>query len=307
MAAFSPFDAALEGFRITREHPRALLSWTVLALAASVVSVLVVAGLPDARAAIEALRSEQMPDLVAIERGLGALILLAALSLAVQCMTAAAVYRIMLRPEDARLGYLRLGGDEARLLALTFIYVFIAVGLIFLAALFVGLTAAATYRAGLAVPAGTAAYVFALGLLVYVAVRLSLAPVITFAEHRLAVFDSWRLTRGQFWRLLGTYILALCCIVVVVLLALIIFLAVVAAFVVGGGGELAEVSRMITPDDTSLASYLSVPVILYTVFSALLGALYYAVVFSPAVVAYQALVDRASDFDPGPDDLADGG
>ena len=49
-----------------------------------------------------------------------------------------------------------------------------------------------------------------------------------FAEHRLAIFDSWRLTKGQFWKLAGAYILAICGIIAMSLLVLVIFAAAVA-------------------------------------------------------------------------------
>ena len=38
--------------------------------------------------------------------------------------------------------------------------------------------------------------------------RFSLAGVMTSAERRQRVSDSWRLTKGRFWRLLGCYGLA---------------------------------------------------------------------------------------------------
>ena len=54
-----------------------------------------------------------------------------------------------------------------------------------------------------------------LGVAVFVVVRLSLAPVATFAERRLVVFESWSLTRGHFWQLFAAYALAVACIVTI--------------------------------------------------------------------------------------------
>jgi hypothetical protein len=47
---------------------------------------------------------------------------------------------------------------------------------------------------------------FALGLL-YVAVRISLAPAATVARRRISVFDTWALTKGQVWPLLAATLL----------------------------------------------------------------------------------------------------
>ena len=47
------------------------------------------------------------------------------------------------------------------------------------------------------------------GAAIYVGVRLSLAGPATCAEGRLVVFESWTMTHGHFWRLLGAYVLAI--------------------------------------------------------------------------------------------------
>ena len=45
-----------------------------------------------------------------------------------------------------------------------------------------------------------------IGIVVWV--RLSLAAPATCAQGRLIVLQSWSMTKGQFWRLLGSYVLA---------------------------------------------------------------------------------------------------
>ena len=62
----------------------------------------------------------------------------------------------------------------------------------------------------------------ALGLMVWLAVRWSLAVPITLAERRMAFFDSFRLTRGRFWPLLGMAILAGIMAMVIGLLSLVV-------------------------------------------------------------------------------------
>ena len=289
MTAFSATDAALEGFRITRERPKVVLVWAVFAFLVSICSaVYLIAIGQDARAVIEASSAEQPADLATFGKAMGDLLPMMVMGLAVQCVMAGAVYRILLRPEDKGFAYLKLGMDEARLAALTFIYVLLASVTMFVVVLAAALIAMIASAAGqnVALLVAVATEIFFLGLLFYVGVRLSLAPAITFAERRIALFDSWKLTHGQFWRLTGAYALAICGIVVIALLVVTIFSALVAVAV---GGDLQAVGKMFSPDQSSLATYFSPVMILYLLVAGWLSALYYAVIIAPAAVAYRAL------------------
>ncbi|WP_374577255.1 hypothetical protein [Phenylobacterium sp.] len=289
MTAFSATDAALEGFRITRERPKVVLIWAVFAFLVSICSaVYLIAIGQDARAVLEASSAEQPADLATFGKAMGDLLPMMVMGLAVQCVMAGAVYRILLRPEEKGFAYLKLGMDEARLAALTFIYVLLASVTMFVVVLAAALIAMIASAAGqnVALLVAVATEIFFLGLLFYVGVRLSLAPAITFAERRIALFDSWKLTHGQFWRLTGAYALAICGIVVIAMLVVTIFSALVAVAV---GGDLQAVGKMFAPDQSSLATYFSPVMILYLLVAAWLSALYYAVIIAPAAVAYRAL------------------
>jgi len=292
MSGFRPADAALEGFRITRENPKAFAIWVAATFATSVLSVVIDINLPDS--VRQGLTSISADDTMTARQFVDTLILISpvlVLGLVIQSIMAAAVYRLIFRHDDTRFGYLRLGADELRLMALSVIYVFLTIGLVVGAAAAAGIVAAVFSLAG-PTPAALAASVgvFAvLGVVVYVLVRLSLAPVATFAERRVAVFESWGLTRGYFWPLLGAYVLALACIAVIGFLILTVFMGVTGAIVVGTGGQLNDVKALIQPKDNSLSSYLSVGIIAYTLISAVFSALYNAVIASPGAVAYRAL------------------
>ncbi|HEY5411589.1 MAG TPA: hypothetical protein VIJ94_12785, partial [Caulobacteraceae bacterium] len=56
--------------------------------------------------------------------------------------------------------------------------------------------------------ADTAAVLVAIGLTIFIRIRLLLAAPMTFARKRLQIFDSWGVTRGRFWPLLGVIVLA---------------------------------------------------------------------------------------------------
>jgi hypothetical protein len=213
------------------------------------------------------------------------------LGLAVLSIMAAAVYRLIFRHEDTRFGYLRLGADELRLMGLTTIYIgltiCLVVGVSMVAAVVVALVSVVAPAAQGFM--SLAATLFSFGVVIFVLVRLSLAPVATFAERRISVFESWRLTRGHFWPLLGAYALALACIFVIGFLILVVFSGVAGAIMLVTGGQFSDVGAMLKPKSGSLRSYLSVGIIAYMLVSSVFSALYNAVIAAPGAVAYQEL------------------
>lgn len=290
---FSPADAALEGFRIARERPRVLLVWAVLNFLVSIVmAVLLVGVFGETLVELEAMSQQGADDpaqAMAMMEQLGPLYaLMIPAGLLLIAVTSAAVYRIVLRPQDDRFAYLRLGSDELRLVGLMLVYLVLAIGFTFVVTLVAGLLAAGAAALGGAAGAlvGLLLGVGTLALMIFVIVRFSLAGPMTFAEGRLRIFASWTLTRGNFWRLLGAYVLALALIVVVLLLLLIIFAATAA---VTAGGDLSQVGQVFAPDMSSVGAYFTVPMIIYLVFAAFLGAVQNAVLYAPPAVAYRAL------------------
>lgn len=292
MNQFSPSEAGLEGFRVARENRRAFGLWVLFSFAVSLLGALVTVSMPaEVRTAMETLQSDTTPDARTFLHAMIAMAPLLVFGLAIQCVMAAAVYRIILRHDDTRWGYLRLGRDELRLMALTLIYLGLAIAGLVGVTIAAALLAAIAGMGGQAVGAfvGVAAELFAIGLVIYVAVRLSLAPVITFAERRFAIFDSWPLTRGAFWRLLGAYVLALFCMIVVTIVTLVLFTALAGILVLVTGGQMEDVSRMFDPDQTSLAAYFNPLMLAYMLVGSLITALYYAVIAAPGAWVYQRL------------------
>ena len=305
MSGFSATDAALEGFRITRERPKALLAWTVFCFLVNVASVLISVNMPkEARDAMASLQTDpsQAPDMDALMSALTVLSPILAFGLAVQCVMAAAVYRIILKPADERFSYLRLGKDELRLMALTLIYVVLGVMLLAVAQLGIGIVIFIASFMGQTVMAFvfSAAELFAIGLFFYIAIRMSLAPVITFDRGRLAILESWAMTKGQFWRLLGAYVLAICCVVVVSLLAIMLFSMLAGLAVLATGGTLADLTGIFQPDETKLSSYLNPFMIAYMVVGSVFTAIYYAVIAAPGAWAYRGLTGGEGRQDDAP-------
>jgi hypothetical protein len=292
MSEFKPTEAALEGFKLARENPKAFRTWVLLNLGVSVLAVMIDVFMPAGiRHGLETLNG---PDNLTLHQFADALILAAPvliLALAVIAMMAAAVYRLIFRHADDRFGYVRLGPDEFRLMATTvlcsLLLILVVVGATVALGIVFGLLLLVAPKIGAILPllgtlviAGVAAFTF---------VRLSLAPAATFAERRVVVFESWSLTKGHFWGLLGAYALAIACIATIWILVIFICFGVTGSIVLIEGGQLSEVSSLLTATGGSLKSYLSVGVIAYGVVNSVLSALYYAVIAAPGAVAYEKL------------------
>jgi len=198
----------------------------------------------------------------------------------------AAMIRAVLRPKDDRLGYLRLSADELRQLGLGVltVVVFVAVYMAALVAagLAAGLIAAVTGGSSTALVFAMVAVV--LVLMTTMAVRLSLAPALTFDTGHINLFGSWPMTRGRFWPLLGTYALALGLVLVVYLLS---FLVIFAISAILNGGDLAN--AMARPDTSSFRAYFTPWRLAETGLTAIVSALVWPVLFTPPTSVYRRL------------------
>lgn len=123
----------------------------------------------------------------------------------------AAIFRAVLRPEDGGLMGLKLGKDE---LWQAFIDLCVSILLFIIAIPFalvvVGLGFAIFFAVGQGAGGGLAVALLAIVSLVvflWLALRFSLAGPATFATSSFQLFESWTLTKGQGWRLVGLAIL----------------------------------------------------------------------------------------------------
>ena len=288
MAEFSATDAALEGFRLTREKPRAVLVWAglmllstlafyglVLALAGEAFNTVLSAG-PDG--------GDPEGTLAALGRVAPLYALLLPLGILFYGVLYAAVYRAVLRPGEGGAGHLRLGGDELRLAA-TFAALFLlllglSLGLVVVLSLVLGGLATAGGGAGLGALLSS---LIVLGVFIFLLVRMSLALPATFAERRIVVFGSWRLTKGRFWPLLGTYLMSVILSLVVYLLAMMIYFAVAALL----GGGIAAAGSVFSPDFSDPGALFTAAMLIYLPISALVGAVTTAITVAPPAAVYR--------------------
>jgi hypothetical protein len=215
MTTFSPVEAALEGARMTRRKPLVLLAWAACYFAMLVVLGLVVAFAfgGSVRADLALLsRTNDLRELVDIvARRKGTLLPLIALAVALQSVITVAIMRAVVRPEDSRLAYMRIGREEARQFVVALVGWVVALVvtalpsavLVLIGAGLINLGAVQTNRWVEVLGAIAVA-----GLSIWFGIRLSLLSITTFAEGKLDLRRTWALTDRHFWHLLGMYFVA---------------------------------------------------------------------------------------------------
>ena len=196
MNVFSASEAALEGFRLTRERPGTIAAWSLinfvgvttiglammLSLGAPLIEYIKKGGLnsihPEELAAV---LTASWPAFFGI---------MAVVILFLSIMTAG-IFRIVLRPGEKGFAHLRLGKDELRLSAVNLML--LPMGLVFLAIVDLVGAMVATRSGNLA---GLVAAALVAAPMVWVGVRLSLA---TLPDDRTPTKADW--TRlSQRWR-----------------------------------------------------------------------------------------------------------
>lgn len=301
--AFSATDAAFEGFRLVRRNPLALVAWTLLYAVLTLTAIFSLSSMigpleawsvqAEAMEGVDAPSLDQVMTLVA---GFGAImaqiIWLLPISLVVGAMLGAAVTRGVLKPSGDPFGYLRLGMDELRVLVVTFVLgmvmtfgavlAFVALGVL------IGVAKAAG-GGGAAAIAGVAGCLAIIGLFIWLSVRLSLAVPITVAEKRFAFFDSFGVTKGRFWPLLGMAIIAIVMVMLVELLSSMVSLPL--GMVSGhqgwsfGGDQDAETVR-------AALNVANPWVIAHAIVEAIVAALTVGILYAPFAAAYIGITGR---------------
>ena len=263
MSRFSPSDAALEGFRLTRERPLAVLIWAAVRLVYGIASLLLLVGISGPavqqlaameNSAAAPTPAEVMP-LTAQLAPAGFAILI--LSLIFYSVVYTAVLRAILRPADQAFAYLRLSVEELRqfgLAAIIFALCFVYANLLGIASIV--LIQAANGLGQGALPVQILIILAVVAAFVYPAVRFSVAPAMTFADGRISLFRALPLSRGRFWSMLGAYALALVLMLVVGLLAMVIFTFAVGAvgMAQGGANALPALFGMMKSSDMSMTA-----------------------------------------------------
>ncbi|MDR3506451.1 MAG: hypothetical protein P4L64_00990 [Caulobacteraceae bacterium] len=292
-------DAALTGFRVIRERPRVLALWGLIQLVITILTATMTATLGGAALSKlqgMAFRTDADPTaMLGLARQLAPLYGLGLLmALVFYPAVYAAMNRAVLRPEDERFAYFRIGADELRQLGLMLLmivvgiggYIALVLGLVLVGAV-VGMLAATLKGAGVLVTGlmGLITLVTLIGGVIYFGVRLSLASPLTFATGKINLFGSWALTRGLFWPMFGTYALAVALSAVATLLGLAVILP-LTGILAGGFSALPEA---LTPHSNTLPELFSPARLLYLTLLAFLRALIWPLMLTPAAALYREI------------------
>ncbi|KHL26435.1 hypothetical protein PK98_08380 [Croceibacterium mercuriale] len=196
------------GVRLMREQPGTVAIWAAIHLG---VVGLGIAAMQPWTAAIVAMQRQPVDPAMPpqLPSGMfGGLFLLYLAMLILMVVAFAAVVRAVVRPTGDRFAYLRLGMDELRLFGLGVILVIAGLIAEMVAILAVVLVAGLVSLVAGHAAAAIAGVLLGLALLCgafYVQVRLSLSGALTVMRGRIAIRESWRMTRGHFWTLVGVF------------------------------------------------------------------------------------------------------
>lgn len=293
---FPATDCAFEGFRLTRRAPLAVLSWAAayavfiglmfLLVGPHFVTVLSVITEMQAQG-----QTEPSPeDVERLAQAYGVIIGWAMpLGLLFSAVISTAIARSVIRPEDSKFGYLRVGKDELRVLGASLL-----VSLIMFAVTFAGFMIVTVATAGaMALPALWLAVVLLslaiIGLLIWLSVRLSLVVPSTFAEGRIMLKPAFAMTgKKVFWPLLGMAIIAGIMAMLVGLLGSAV--AAPLSLMVGGSEQLVAMQGASVP---SLLSALGPMLAVSLVVQAVLSAAQIVIMYAPFSAAYLQLKGAA--------------
>ncbi len=279
MSRFSPSNAALEGFRLIRAHPRVMLAWSavyfggILLIGLTMMAILGPQFIALARkgqllngdpAAIGDLLAQSWP----------AFILVLAMTALLMSILAAGVMRLVLRPDEHGFAHLRVGRTELRLTAANLVCVLIyaasgIVGVVFSAG------AAQSGAVGVTITAA-----MTLAFAIWIGVRLSLLLPTVFVNGRISFAEAWAETKGRFWPFLGMIGLSVVFYVVLYVMFSLISLLVVA--ISGGEAAIQDIARL--NPITAVAAMVTL------VMQFLLQVLQIVMIYAPFAVAQREVV-----------------
>jgi hypothetical protein len=273
MNSFSASDAALEGFQVIRSQWRVVLGWCLFSLI-SFVGLVAVAFIAIAAATLAVSTREQADAAGGVVGGL----VLGLGGVSIQWVLVTALYRMTLRPQLAPgFFHLRFSKVEGRLIVLWLTLLAVFCAMVFAASILVLWLLKFSPWAGFVATLAIAA------VMIWLALRTSLAGPANFDTGRFGLADSWRLTRGRVWPLFGMALLALCLLLLIALVVFILTAVVQAA--IGGFHTFAPVSLS---DPQALAERPGAYVF-GLIAELVIAPLYLVIAQAPLAAAYQAL------------------
>jgi len=311
MASLLGVEALTTGLRLIARKPAVLLAWAAAWLLLGLLPQalpyvrlwpeVVAAYGPVFRDALAGIEPDQnSPAMIALQNHMLPYSLLQLpISLAVISILHAAVYRAVLTPEDKGFAYLRFGRSELWMMvtlaaALALLIVALAaaglIGVIVVLAIRIA-SGNSDQVTNIATFGTTLVCAIILG---WCGVRLSMALPMAFAERRFRLLESWDLTRGHGWKIIGIF----AGLVAMILLLELAFglLVLVVAMLVGVSGGLngldAHLKALFAHPPSvwlpALAPWIAGGTLVY----ALLAATLYAITIAPLAEIYRQLTGK---------------
>ncbi len=210
MASIAVTQAAFAGFGVLRRKPWAPLTWSVVYVGVTG-GMIVILGAAFIKALgrlatitpTSTVRPEEILGLFAAVAG-GYFLLLAVLWV-VGAVINMAVVRAVLEPERGAFAYMRLGRAELWLMLANFVLFILYTIVSMVLAIPVSIAsaiAALTWRDAapfISLPVQLVTW----GVTIWLGLRFCLVAPMIFTDRRFRLFESWTLTRGHVWNLLG--------------------------------------------------------------------------------------------------------
>jgi membrane-anchored glycerophosphoryl diester phosphodiesterase (GDPDase) len=130
-----------------------------------------------------------------------------------------------------------------------------------------------------------------LAVFVYMLVRLCFSMPMTLEDRHVRLLESWKLTRHNFWTLLGVFLLtAILILVLILLVCSILAVALIVAMAAGlpRSSFLEAMSSILHTDMSSLAAYFSPTSLIAAVLNAIIVSVGIAILTAPVAEAYLA-------------------
>lgn len=246
---FSAASAALSGWALIGRQPLSVAAWSGVILLGLFLPAALLC-LPAIDPFVEMIRAaprtpdpqsdEMMARIVALQSRLSLInIGMMAVQVVAPAIVMAGAFRVVLRPDERRGFFLRVGAAEGWMMLVSLVLSFganIAAIAAMLPGVLLGLVGFLVMAIGGDTEAGAVVGVVVgvLGVIVgeiallWALLRLSMALPMTFAERRFMLFESWALTKGQSLRLLGMLLLLGLTLVIVQIVVGVVVIGVVA-------------------------------------------------------------------------------
>jgi hypothetical protein len=294
-------ECALSGPRFILRKPGVVAAWMAIQilinLIGSVAMIAVMGGPLQSLMRASRDKADPQATLAAFAALAPAYLVSILISLVIYAVIYGAMNRAVLRPDEGRFAYLRLGGDEFRQGVLMVAFGFMGL-LVYIAAVLVGVILAGII--GVVAGVMNAPFVSVImmvllfvgifALYAFLGVRVSLASAITFDTRRIDLFGGWSMSRGRFWPMFAIYLLAgLMAAALVVVGGLLVWSAVAAT----APGQ-SIVQFMAQPNLGTVSSYFTPARVIYVLVFGALSTLMLPILLMPGATIYRHLAPSAS-------------